>query len=417
MEKYNISYYEPDYEDYIVYSINGTDITDEVDKAYKQYEEASKAVIGEGNTAINENRADYSLRSALTKAGWVPRTYAQDAIEYYEIEWEFAVGSSRISTQTGWIPIDDAQGHIPEVIVNDPLGLDSIVNNLVAEVVEADEEKLRLLTTVSKISQDVDTVTVTTSSGEYIEGDFAIVTFSSSALQTGLVEFKPALPEWKTDALATLESAVYSSIHVLFNSTFWDDTEYIIYAGGPEETIITNMNKVYPGSNILKFSLTNRNGESLERLTDDDTKADIVRRLEKIYDDVPTPIEIRLTRWSQDPLFYGAWGNRPPGFTRDGFDALQAPVGRIFFAGEYTDFSGIGYTFGAYDSGVEVANALDKCVRNSICQTYAPNCVTSQCSYKSVNDFINIAENGDRLCKLPRFTRSKTGIKCNWVLR
>ena len=106
MQKYNISYYDPSFEDYIVYDINGTDITDDIDAAYDQYAEASETVIPEGKERIAENRDGTSLRSSLIKAGWIPRIFAHDPVEYFEIEYDFAIGASEISTQTGWIPDD-----------------------------------------------------------------------------------------------------------------------------------------------------------------------------------------------------------------------------------------------------------------------------------------------------------------------
>ena len=415
--KYNISFYEPDFDDYIVYDNNGTDITDGFDTAFSQFEEALEQVNAIATDRIAENRDDLSLRSSLIKAGWTPSTVAQDSVELFELLYEFGVRASQISTQEGFIPDSVAAG-MGEVIINHPSGLSDALNGLVSDVVEGDEDKLALLTVVTKISQDDDSVTVTTSTGDEITGDFAIVTFSSAVLQTDAVEFEPPLPEWKTCALANLVNAPSASIFALFNSTFWDDREYIVYAGGVEEMIILNMNRPYPGSNILQFTLPSRNGEYIERLTDDEIISDLVRRLEKIYDEVPTPLEITLERFTENPFFKGYWGNRLPGFTLDVLDALKAPVGRVFFAGEYTSYLGYGYTFGAYESGLDVAEALHKCVRNSICQTYAPKCATTSCIYSSKRDFINIAKYGDRLCKLPAFQRVKSvGTTCNWDLR
>ena len=44
-----------------------------------------------------------------------------------------------------------------------------VLNALVSDVVDRDEERLKLLTTVTKISQDEDTVIVTTDSGAETE--------------------------------------------------------------------------------------------------------------------------------------------------------------------------------------------------------------------------------------------------------
>ena len=419
VKKYNISYYEADFEDYIIYDRNGTDITDDFDADYDEFDAALDQIEDSAYFRLEDNKDDKSLRSSLIRTGWRPDTPSKDAIELFELLFNFGVRPTEVSSQTNFLADRLALGDgSDEVIINHPSGLADALNALVSEVVEGDESKLSLFTVVTKISQNEDSVTVTTSEGEEIVGDYAIVTFSSGVLQSGSVEFDPALPEWKTCALSSLVNAPYTSVFALFNSTFWDDTEYIVYAGGQEEMIILNMNRPYPGSNILQFTLPSRNGEYIESLTNEEIAAELVRRLEKIYDEVPAPVEITLERFTQNAFFKGYWGNRLPGFNEDTFNALNAPVGRVFFAGEYTDYYGFGYTFGAFASGKRTVFAFDRCIRNPVlCLNYAPDCAHTSCTYNSVKDLKKLGKYGDRLCKLPTFQRIGDSTQCYWDLK
>ena len=125
-----------------------------------------------------------------------------------------------------------------------------------------------------------------------------------------------------------------------------------------------NLNKVFPRSNILNVEATNRESIRVERLSDTEVIEEIVAKLLKMYGPsnitVPYPIRYGIGSFSINPLFKGAYSNWPPGYGKDSYDALKAPVGRIYFAGDHTSYCYYGYMHGSYESGIEVANALGK---------------------------------------------------------
>ena len=106
----------------------------------------------------------------------------------------------------------------------------AVVKNLLDEVLGNDIDKLHLNKVVSRVEEKDDLVTITTDSNETYTGDYVIVTFSLSVLQSDSVAFDPVLPEWKTDAIQQFQMTQYTPIHIQFNTDFWDDAEWILYA-------------------------------------------------------------------------------------------------------------------------------------------------------------------------------------------
>ena len=76
--------------------------------------------------------------------------------------------------------------------------------------------------------------------------------------------------------------------------------------------------------------------------------------------EVPPPSHVRVTRWSEDPLFCGAYSLLPVGCPMDVFDSLSRPVGdgRVWFAGEACHARYSGFLHGALLSGEEAAARL-----------------------------------------------------------
>jgi len=61
--------------------------------------------------------------------------------------------------------------------------------------------------------------------------DHVLCTFSTGVLSSDFVKFSPPLPDWKKEAIATMPMSVYTKVFVKFPYKFWDDREYILYAG------------------------------------------------------------------------------------------------------------------------------------------------------------------------------------------
>ena len=63
----------------------------------------------------------------------------------------------------------------------------------------------RLNATVQNITYSDDGVSVTLAGGETLHADYALCTFSLGVLQHDDVTFEPALPDWKQEAIQTMD--------------------------------------------------------------------------------------------------------------------------------------------------------------------------------------------------------------------
>ena len=412
INKYNVSIQQTNYDDWIVRARNGTDVTDLADQIYEEkWEPAVELITGENDPSQHEHRPDSSMKSAFLKSGWNPQSFIDDVIEYFEIDWLYGYGpeetSAKFSTFPDVVADIDAYG---EFFMKDERGYVVIIKNLLDEVLGNDTDKLHINKVVSKIEEKDNKVTVTTDANETYVGDRVIVTFSLSVLQSDIVGFSPELPEWKTDAIQQFQMSQYTTIHIQFNTMFWDDAEWILYADDTEAfNLILNMNKIHPGCNILSVEASNKEAVRVERLTNDEVKQEVMDKLRKVYINsiIPDPINFRMSRYSQFPLYRGAWGNWPPGYTMDSFHALQAPVSRVYFAGDHTSFKYYGYLHGAYLSGEEVVDKLDKCIQRGVCQKYVPLYDARGCRYTAASNFDHKVKQDDGSCKFPCVSSSR----------
>lgn len=406
LKKYNLSYVTPDPDDWIARDTNGADVTDQAETIYeRKFRRSLRKVESDAEKAQAEGKPDYDLRSALLKAGWKPKSFLHDVLEYFELGYSYAVGPEQISVLHNFIddPLETVNNNL-EVIKADEKGYVHIIRNLLDEATEGNADKLKLNQVVTEVEEKGEHVIVTTKTGEKYTADFVIVTFGLGVFQNGRVKFNPPLPDWKMDSINHFQNVYYTNIHVQFDTCFWDDHQWILHAGERGSfNIIINFNKVYPGSNIINLQATDKESVRIERLSDSEIIKEVVAKLQKIYGKskitIPQPIRYGISRFSQNPLFDGAYSNWPPGFSEEDHKALKAPVGRIYFAGEYTSYFYYGYMHGAYNSGIDVSDALHKCIQQKDCQSYLPASVSRGCRYPTASIYDAKAKTENATCQ------------------
>merc|ERR1712096_212274 len=100
-----------------------------------------------------------------------------------------------------------------------------------------------------------------------------------------------------------------------------------------------------------------------EAMDDAGVQAAVVTKLKETFPgkSVPEPSAFHVTRWGLDPLAYGAYSAFPPGFEDSDFSTLNKPladskgVARVYQAGEAMCDDLSGSTYGAYQSGRQIA--------------------------------------------------------------
>ena len=401
---YNVSYGFIDYEDWVVRDKDGNNVTNEARAIYERFGPVLAALKLQINQSWTEDRPDFNLRSALLKAGWRPSSFLDDLIEYLEIDVLYGYSPEETSGKYSFLSEEkESRYYFRDIYIKDDRGYAYLINKLLEEVIGDDAEKLKFNQIVSNIEDTGDQVTVTTSTGESYTADYVILTLSLGVLQGKRVEFRPELPEWKMDAIQQFQIAQYTNIYVQYNTSFWDENEWILYADDSDGfNLIFNGNKIYPDSNILHFEASNKNARRIERLTDEEIILVIEQKLKNLYASsnvtIPKPVSYKISRFSENPFFLGAWSNWPPGYTKDSHDALKAPFNRIYFAGEHTSARYYGYLHGAYYSGIDVIDELDKCIQQSECQVFVPVYAARGCSYAAASNYDPAVKEEDGTC-------------------
>ncbi|XP_078594413.1 uncharacterized protein LOC144872227 [Branchiostoma floridae x Branchiostoma japonicum] len=317
---------------------------------------------------------DMPIRAALKLSGWNPTSSMEKAVEY--VNYDLSYGeepdvSSLLRREIG--PTIELFGG-KEYLLTDPRGSVYIIEQMAGSFLAENDRRLKLNKTITTIQWGDNGVTATTKDGSNYTADYAIVTFSMGVLQGNSVQFVPGLPGWKREAISRVRMALYTTIYLKFPSKFWDDDEYIVYAGERRGyyTVWQNLEApgLFPaGTNILQVTVTGEEARRVEAQSDQATQAEVMAVLRTMYGaGIPDPTDILVPRWEQDPFFRGSYANWGVGINDEVLHKLQAPVaGRLFFAGDGTG-PHFGYLQGAFLEGARVADAIATCVRGGPCE-------------------------------------------------
>lgn len=236
----------------------------------------------------------------------------------------------------------------------------------------ADGLDIRTAQPVRAIRHDADGVTVTTPKG-VLTGTHVIVTVSLGVLKRGAIQFSPALPARKQQAIARLEMGNLEKVVLRFDRAFWQDEEDFSVLGWvapdtasrrgefPEFFNLTEQT----GKPTLVALYGGRYSRAIQgKQSDAQIISGALRALEDALDrPIPSPVSTHVTHWTTDPWFGGSYSYLPVGASPDDMEALAAPIdGRVLFAGEATIADHYQTVHGAMLSGLREAERLG--VRN-----------------------------------------------------
>ena len=319
-------------------------------------------------------KGDISIRVALRLANWLPVTPEEDATEYFQYDFEYAVPPKYISLRT-WIA-DNGSIHSvggEQFFVTDSRGYVHIVDCLADMFLEPKDPRLQLNTTVTEVNWNEEGVYVTSANGDVYTADYALVTFSFGVLKSGLVKFTPQLPKWILEPIFKVNMAIYTKIFLKFPTKFWDDNEYILYASRRRGYYTTMQDleadsRLPKGTNILLITVTGEESVRLQYQSNEQTQTEIMEVLKNMYGPkIPDPLGIFYPKWGLDAYFLGSYSNVPIGISSSDFAHLRRPVGAVFFSGEATHELYNGYVHGGYITGVEQGKKIAKCVTKGSC--------------------------------------------------
>ncbi|KAF1951081.1 amine oxidase [Byssothecium circinans] len=385
--KYSLKMSVSDCANSTVYDESGR-VDNETKRAlYKEFSDAFKGVETDAMAALASGVPDKSMRVALAEKGWDPKgDPLKMAMEWTGIDWELAqsaspphlphplplpLTSNQISTHKYFSP----KNHF----VLGPPTYASLISELAKSFLAHNtthitDPRLLLNHHVHKINTSSPTsVTIHTKHAGAeitIQASQVITTFSAGVLQhTGpnALTWTPALPAWKTDAIATVKMGGYTKIFMQWRpgDVFWPtDTQYFLHASAKRGyyPIFQNLDVAgfHPGSRILFVTVTGDESLRVDRQTDEDTQTEILNVLRTMFPEkrVPPPEHFFYPRWSMYPWARGSYSNVPPGMSLRMRQNLRANVGRVWFAGEHTSVNWFGFLHGAYDEGEDVGKRV-----------------------------------------------------------
>lgn len=146
-----------------------------------------------------------------------------------------------------------------------------------------------------------------------------------------------------------------------FDKTFWDAKQQFLgfrRDGWGKAEMFLNIKRTTDKSILVGMVLGNARREVLNsggRLSHD-----FMLRLRLIYGaNIPEPKSLFLTNWSANPNSMGPFAMPVVGSTPKHYAALAEPIsGKLFFAGEHTNFDYRASVHGAYLSGLRAAKQL-----------------------------------------------------------
>lgn len=214
---------------------------------------------------------------------------------------------------------------------------------------------------VTTIDWQSATVLVSTAAKTY-SADQVILTVPLGVLKQNQLQFKPALPQPKLEAIQQLGMGVLNKCYLRFAKAFWpDDVDWLEYMSEQqgEWTEWVSLLHTTKVPVLLGFNAATH-GRSIETWTDQQIVDDAMNTLRIMFgDDIPKPIDYQITRWASDPFSFGSYSFSAVGSTPQMRENLAAPLQqRLFFAGEATEPEYFGTAHGAYLSGVRAAKNI-----------------------------------------------------------
>lgn len=269
-----------------------------------------------------------------------------------EIEHEYAADAKRLSLE-GFDEGEDWSGG--DVLFAD--GYDKLTDYL------AQGLKITLNAPVTQINYQGNHVIVRTTKHHY-QADKVIVTVPLGVLKRHKIHFKPALPKNKQVAINALEMGTLNKVWMTFPYMFWvqdSHMDLIQYVGNGKGKFAEwyNIYKYNAQPILLGFNAGSY-AQRLEHASDQVVTAKAMKVLRRIYGNhIPDPIEVKITRWNNDPYAYGAYSYLPVGADYEHREILKAPIDKkIYFAGEATSIDNPATTQGAYLSGLREAKRI-----------------------------------------------------------
>jgi monoamine oxidase len=191
-----------------------------------------------------------------------------------------------------------------------------------------------------------------------IHADKVILTVSNGVLSAREMEFLPALPDWKLEAIEGLPLGSHTRIALTFDKPVLREFPRHFTVSTSGDGPIHFRNQPF-GYDYVEIVTGGRMSEWMEKSGEQATIEFVLAKLREAAGSkaVPDPARHIVSAWDRDEWTKGAYSCARPG-AADQRPILARPVDRrIFFAGEATTSSGYASVHGACISGRDAARA------------------------------------------------------------
>jgi monoamine oxidase len=214
---------------------------------------------------------------------------------------------------------------------------------------------------VTKIDYTNTKVSIT-HNGTISEADYVIVTVPLGVLKANSIQFAPALPTTKQNAIQKIGMNCVNKFLLTWNSSFWDNEQYITYTPTTKDKFnyFVNVKKYQPTTNALMTFAYADYARQTESMTDAQVINEIMLHLKDIYGNgIPNPTNMLRTKWQSNQNTFGSYSYTAVGSEMQHFDILANEINnKVFFAGEHTEIDYFSTAHGAYLSGIREADKI-----------------------------------------------------------
>lgn len=297
---------------------------------------AIHAAADRGEDVAIADLLDLENKYAMTYANVMSATYAQDIDQISSIEVAtFEEGPD--------IPILNGYGNLVATWGNDiPVSLN---------------------TRVERVEYSNMGVSVTTSRG-ILQARSVLSTVSNGILAAGKIEFAPALPDWKIEAVSGLPIGTLNKICVHFDKDIFGLEGRGFHVVCNEDTGAAGFEASVMGQNTAIVFVGGRHAIWLEKQGQQASHEFAVNQVAEVFGNDIRKQVIRsiATAWTTDPWTRGSYSCALPGHAHQRVELARPLDDRLFFAGEATTVGDHACCHGAYRSGIRAAQEIAKAI-------------------------------------------------------
>jgi monoamine oxidase len=308
-------------------------------------------LANEGDDAwpsITEDFDGYSTREFLERCGWT-----EGAIECFGLLGNLEALMNSAFLEVLREEVTDAYRDLVQIRG----GMDQLPAAFLPKL----GSRIRLGARVVALSQTDSEVTVhyRTRGGRFEDrGDFAVITAPFPALRH--MEVMPAFSRTKQKAIRQLTYDASAKIFLQFRRRFWEEDDGIV--GGTTVTDLAIRNVFYPehggdtGRGVVLASYTwSEDAHRWGSLSPGQRIDQALENIASIHPQASREFEVGASKmWHDDEFAGGAFALFDPGQQTLLQEAIVAPEGRMFFAGEHTSLTHA-WIQGAIESGLRAA--------------------------------------------------------------